>query len=128
MIDANLIIGAYWNRKSSSWHIIEGCINSVWNHFYTPGIKREVFRILGNIRANKDYTGKIECLYEAGRKTAGVKKVAVIRDDPDDNKYLACAAECLADCILSNDKHLLNVKSFHGTKIIRPAEFMKKNS
>ena len=125
MIDANLIIGAYWNRRSSSRRIIDGCLDSDWRHFYTPRIKREVFRILDNIHAKKDYREKIESLYRAGEETEGVAKVKIIKDDPDDDKYLGCAVECRANYIISNDKHLLRIKSFHGTEIIRPSDFVK---
>ena len=124
VIDANLIIGAYWNRGSSSWNIIKGSMDGLFLHFYTSRIEREVFRILRNIHSSQDYTEKIRALYRAGEKVAGVRRLRVIGDDPDDDKYLECAEECLAHYIISNDKHLLKLKSFHGIEIIRPAELV----
>jgi putative PIN family toxin of toxin-antitoxin system len=47
----------------------------------------------------------------------------IITEDPLDNKFLELAVEGKADYILSGDKHLLNLKKFHGIKIITPAEF-----
>ncbi len=46
------------------------------------------------------------------------KSFTVIKDDPDDNKFLECAAAGKADFIVSGDKHLLALKEFHGIKII----------
>ena len=101
-------------------------MEGVFQHFYTSRIEREVFRILRNIRAKQDYMEKIKALYRAGEMVVGVKKLRVIEDDPDDDKYLECAEKCLAQYIISNDRHLLEVKSFHGTEIIRPGEFLGK--
>jgi len=35
-----------------------------------------------------------------------------IKDDPDDNKIIDCGVAARADCIISQDKHLLNLKEF----------------
>lgn len=47
----------------------------------------------------------------------------LISEDPSDNKFLELAEAGKADYILSGDKHLLDLKNFHGIKIITPAEF-----
>lgn len=46
----------------------------------------------------------------------------VITQDPSDDKFLELAQEGKADYILSGDKHLLDLKTFHGIKIITPNE------
>jgi putative PIN family toxin of toxin-antitoxin system len=50
------------------------------------------------------------------------KKVDVVREDPDDNVIIECALESRAEYIISYDKHLLKIKEFQGTKIVRPEE------
>ena len=47
----------------------------------------------------------------------------IISEDPSDNKFLELAVTGKTDFILSGDKHLLDLKKFHGIKIITPAEF-----
>ncbi|MEK6859559.1 MAG: putative toxin-antitoxin system toxin component, PIN family [Nanoarchaeota archaeon] len=47
-----------------------------------------------------------------------------INEDPSDNIILDCAVEGNVDFILSQDKHLLNLKEFRGIKIINPADFL----
>lgn len=49
---------------------------------------------------------------------------SVISDDPTDNAFLACAAEVLADFIISGDKHLLRLKSYKGIPILTPQQFL----
>ena len=50
--------------------------------------------------------------------------VNVIPEDPDDNKFLACAQEGKADYLVSGDDHLLALKAYEGTRIIPPATFL----
>ncbi len=126
VIDTNLIIGGYWNRKSDSWRIVEGCMSGKWQHYYTNRIKEEVFRILGNIHARSSFVDIIECLYDKGTKVNVVQHFRTVKDDPDDNKYLDCAFVLSASFIVSNDNHLLRIKSFLGTEIIKPVEFARR--
>lgn len=49
-------------------------------------------------------------------------KLDVIKGDPDDNKFLEVAIDGKARLIISQDKHLLNLKEYQGIKILRPEE------
>ncbi len=46
--------------------------------------------------------------------------------DAKDNFILALARHSKADYLLTGDKDLLELKTFEGTKIIQPTEYMKK--
>lgn len=52
-------------------------------------------------------------------------KFSVVKEDPDDNKFLEAAFEGGCDCIVSQDNHLLKLKEFKGVKIMTPKEFIK---
>ena len=45
-------------------------------------------------------------------------------DDPDDDKFLACALAGECKLIVSGDKHLLKVSGFRGIKVLKPWEFV----
>ena len=45
-------------------------------------------------------------------------------EDPDDDKFLACALACNAECIISGDKHLLNVAVYQAIPIFKPGTFV----
>jgi uncharacterized protein len=45
-------------------------------------------------------------------------------DDPDDDKFLACAIASKCKFIISGDKHLLKVSGFKGINIIKPRNFI----
>ena len=55
-------------------------------------------------------------------------KVKVIKEDPEDNKFLSLAIEGKADYIVSGDRHLLSLKNYSGIKIISLTTFLKKLS
>ena len=45
-------------------------------------------------------------------------------DDPDDDKFIACALAGKSKIIVSGDKHLLRVRGFKGIKVTRPRKFV----
>ena len=47
-------------------------------------------------------------------------------DDPDDDKFIACALASKCKIIVSGDKHLLKVSGFRGIKVVKPPEFVDK--
>ena len=47
-----------------------------------------------------------------------------IKADPDDDRVLECALYCKADCVVSGDKHLLNLRQFKEIPILTPHEFL----
>jgi predicted nucleic acid-binding protein len=59
--------------------------------------------------------------------TAPVKvsrRITVIDDDPDDDKFIECAVASRAGFIVSGDKHLLKLKEYKGIKIMKAADFL----
>lgn len=49
----------------------------------------------------------------------------IVKEDPDDDKYLIAAKEADAAFLISGDKHLLNIVEYLGIKIETPANFLK---
>ena len=45
-------------------------------------------------------------------------------DDPDDDKFFACAIAGGADIIISGDKHLLKMSGYRGVEVVRPRQFV----
>ena len=45
-------------------------------------------------------------------------------EDPDDDKFIACAITSKSNVIVSGDKHLLKVSGFRGINILKPREFV----
>jgi len=127
VLDTNLFIAAYFNRRSASAKINEsarkGRVRLVWSE----PIKKEMDLILGNVRAKSSFIEKVSEVLEKGTKVSPRKQLRVVKDDPEDDKLLECAQEGKADYLVTNDHHLLEIGEFKSTKIIRPTEFLKSN-
>lgn len=58
-------------------------------------------------------------------KTAIHGQLNLVKDAPDDNKFLECAVEGKASIIVSGGPHLLKFKPFRGIKILTPKEYLE---
>ena len=47
-----------------------------------------------------------------------------VSKDPDDDMFVACALAGKVKCIVSGDKHLLNVDGYQGIQILKPRVFV----
>ncbi len=45
-------------------------------------------------------------------------------DDPENDKFFACAIAGGADLIISGDKHLLKMSGYQGIKVVKPRQFV----
>lgn len=54
------------------------------------------------------------------------KTPAVIKQDPDDDHILAAADTARVECIVTGDKHLLQLGSYKGIPILSPADFLSR--
>ncbi len=53
-------------------------------------------------------------------------KVEQIKADPADNRILECALESRAACIVTGDRHLLELGQFEGISILDVAAFLAR--
>ncbi len=52
-------------------------------------------------------------------------KLNIIKDDPDDNKFLEAGIVGNVNLIISQDKHLLKLKEYRRIKIVSPELFLR---
>jgi len=60
--------------------------------------------------------------------TATTPALFVVKDDPDDNKFIECAVALDCKIIVSGDKHLKNIKKYIDIEILSPKEFIEIHS
>jgi putative PIN family toxin of toxin-antitoxin system len=60
----------------------------------------------------------------AGNLVVPSETLSVIKEDPDDDRILECAAAARSDYIVSEDKDLLRLGEFRGAKIVNISTFM----
>jgi putative PIN family toxin of toxin-antitoxin system len=56
--------------------------------------------------------------------TAKTPELYVVEKDPDDNKFIECAAALKADFIITGDRALLEIQDYMAIKIVSPKDFL----
>ena len=125
VLDTNVFIAAYFNRKSASAKIIDFCLKTKHELIFSPRLRKEVELILKNVRAGGEFQERIRELFTNASQFRPTQKVFVVKEDPDDNKFLECALEGKADYLITSDRHLLELGEFAQTKICKPTQFLK---
>ena len=77
---------------------------------------------------DEDELGELLSLFKRGFNmlfTTNTPKVKVVKDDPDDDKFIECAMALKAEAIVTGDKAIEAVGEYMGIKISTPQRFLK---
>jgi putative PIN family toxin of toxin-antitoxin system len=66
-----------------------------------------------------------ERIGDFSEKVSPSEKVNAVKKDPTDNRILECAVAGKSEYLITRDNHLLNIKSFKSTQIIKVADFLE---
>ena len=124
VLDTNVFIAAYFNRRSASARILDLCSDE-YELVISTRLLREVESILRNIRAERGFLDKVRGIFMGALRVRPTKRLFAIKEDPDDNKFLECALEGKADYLITSDRHLLKLGNFAQTRICKPTQFFK---
>ncbi len=131
VLDANVFVSAVIITAGNPARILDAWRAGRVDLVVSPDILNELERVLHYPRIAKRHRlsaerirGFIEDLARLAILTPGKIRLAVIKEDPSDNRYLECALEGEADCIVSGDQHLLEVGEYRGIRILTPKEFL----
>ena len=125
VLDTNIFIAAYFNRKSASARIIDLCLENKLELIFSSRLRKEVRLILKNVRAEREFQKRIQSLFMNASRIRPTQKIFTVKEDPEDNKFLECALEGKADYLITSDRHLLELGEFAQTKICKPTQFLK---
>lgn len=65
----------------------------------------------------------IQILRDIAVIVSGDLTVVAVPDDSKDSIVVSCTLEGEASCIVSGDKHVTELKEYHGIRILSPAQF-----
>lgn len=130
VIDTNIIISAALSEEGNPAQIFEHMLLEQIENFITDEIIEEVINVFKRPKISKlinenDVEFMIDNYKQSSKKVHPKDKLEVVKEDPDDNKFIECAVEAGAEYIISGDPHLLNLKTYKNIKIVSPAEFVK---
>ncbi len=125
ILDTNVFVsGIFWEGNFCS-QIIERWKNRKFELVSSIGIIDELIKTLRNfkIQMPEDMIEEWRNLIiENSIIIESTIKLNVIKDDPDDDKFLEIGVMGKADFIISQDRHLLKLKKYNGIKIVSPEE------
>ncbi|MBN2550315.1 MAG: putative toxin-antitoxin system toxin component, PIN family [Anaerolineales bacterium] len=96
----------------------------------SPEILDEYYRvgeILAEEHPNIDLKPMLDFLVQNAEIYAATPLPEAVCNDPDDDKFLACALACESTVIVSGDKHLLSISGYHQIDVLKPSDFVKKH-
>lgn len=132
VLDTNVLISAtFWNGDS------ERVLKKIEQKEFELVLSKEILEEFARVLDYEEIQDKIRDKSLEMKRTVEMvasistivephQRFRLVKDDPDDDKFLDCAFEGKARFIVSQNKHLLRLKEFEGIKIITPSEFLKQ--
>jgi uncharacterized protein len=87
---------------------------------------RQVGEILAEERPRIDLNPILTFVIEHAKVYKPAKLKKPVCEDPDDDKFFACALASGSRVIISGDKHLLKVSGYEGIEVLKPREFVDR--
>lgn len=129
VFDTNVFLRALINPHSRCGQLL-GEFVADYELVFSPDIVREVLEVLHRPRLRAKFpqitqldVAHIIALFEQA-VVVEPRDVPPISRDPDDDKFLACVRAARAEYLVTEDKDLLVLENYEGTRICQPAEFI----
>jgi putative PIN family toxin of toxin-antitoxin system len=133
IVDSSVLISAFLIAESAPGRLVRAGLQDRFRLAVSPMILTETTRSL------RDKPGLRRFGYSETEIVAFVRDLTVAAEliedapaipptcrDPDDDHVLAAATASGADCIVTGDKDLLELGSYHGIVILTVQQFMAK--
>ena len=127
VLDTNVYVSGTILPRGTPFEILEAWRRQAYVLVTSEAIIAEIERVLCYPRIRDRYAvteQDIERLVGSLRADAlvvcGLYEVSGVSSDPDDDKFLACALEAQADCIVTGDPDLLALGRYQGIDILSP--------
>ncbi len=128
VLDTNIFIsGIHW--EGPSFRVLQLWIDNKFELISSLEIIEEIVKTLMNFKkpmSHEDILWWKDLILQKATIVVPTTKLDIIKNDPDDNKFLEAAKEGQGDYLVSRDKkHILVLKKFENTIILSPEEFLK---
>ncbi|MFA5019725.1 MAG: putative toxin-antitoxin system toxin component, PIN family [Candidatus Pacearchaeota archaeon] len=125
VLDTNVFIsGIFWEGNFCS-QIIDKWRKGIFQLVSSPKLVEELVETLRAFKISMPEETIQEwknLIIETSVMVDPIVAVRVVKDDPEDDKFIEAAVYGEADFIVSQDKHLLKLKEYNKTKILKPEE------
>ena len=126
VLDTNVFISGVF-FSGPPYQILTAWKNQEFQIFISLEILDEYFRV-GEELSAQFHDVDLDPILELFTTKAELIEAALLDepvcDDPDDDKFFACAIAAGANLIVSGDKHLLRMSGYQGVEVVRPRQFI----
>src|SRR3990167_7640331 len=140
VIDTNILINAAGDEESRAFKILKEVIEGRIEAFATHQTMSENRQMLRKLISDREFRELVEEHFRKLNVTKpplnlppsrpgsgqGEKERGWIVSDPEDNKLFESIAASGAEYLISEDKEVLAVESYHGCEVITPKDFWTK--
>jgi|SRR3712207_5545332 len=131
VLDTNIIISALLFAQGNAGAILKAWENRAFDLVVSPEILAEYEAALKDPQLRKrlkvseeEITKLITEMEQVAVVVVPHVRLRVVKNDPDDNKFLECAVATNAAYIVSGDKELLILSHYQNIYILKPAFFV----
>jgi putative PIN family toxin of toxin-antitoxin system len=128
VLDTNVLVSGIF-FTGPPYEILKAWEKKKFHILITPDIFEEyqrVIKILEKQYPEIDISPVLKLIMAKSVIIDAVKLSEQVCEDPDDDKFIACAISGNSTLIVSGDKHLLKVSGYNGIKVIRPRNFIEE--
>lgn len=132
VVDANVFVSALLNPQGAPAQVFDAWRTEQFQLVVSGAILEEIGRVLRYPRIARYHRWSeerlrlfLDDLSHLAMHTPGEITLAVVQDDPPDNRYLECAVEGEAAYIVSGDRLLLDLREYQGVRILSPRAFLE---
>ncbi len=132
VLDANVLVSAILSPRGTPAQILNAWRAEQFNLVISQAILAELDRVFRYPKIAKRHRWSeeqlqafLDDLAHIAILTPGTLTLAVITDDPPDDRYLECAVEGEAAYIVSGDQLLLRLGAYQGIPILTPRAFLE---
>jgi len=128
VIDTNIFVSSFFGGNPRK--IIDLWKNEKITLCLSNAILDEYVDVLGRIGLKEeDELEELLSLFSRGFNivfTTKTPKIKIIKNDPDDDKFVECAVALKAQTIITGDKEVLAINEYMGIRILTPQKFLEK--
>ena len=129
VLDTNLIVSYLLTQGATLSRLIALWEEDQFVYLVSPAILAELVDVLRRPRLCRymkaDPNTLLDVISQDAEQVPGELVLAGVSRDPKDDMFIACAVEGNADYVVTGDKDLLDMGSYEGVQIIRPAAFVE---
>lgn len=130
VLDANVFVSGILSGEGVPGRILKAWRDEQFHLVTSLKILEEISRVLCYPKIARRHGWPASQVQEFVEDVAGLAlltpgnlKLSVIAKDPSDDRYLECAVEGEAACIVTGDRHLLDLAAYREVEIVSPSEF-----